>query len=148
MVFLLESGHVHLKLVQQQQPSKITNYLMSFKSQQWQTKWNNSIPCVGICMEVAHEALTKLSKTCCPLLVNLWTRTELILKSVRVASKFTHEPIAVTMELWEPTIKCSNAVPTHLPNHLVWSRTLKCSVKPYVTGPSTNCYFNVSTHTW
>jgi hypothetical protein len=24
----------------------------------------------------------------------------------------------------------------------VWSRTLKCSVKSYVTGPLTNCDFN------
>ena len=30
-------------------------------------------------------------------------------------------------------------VPTHLQNHVVWSRTLKCSVKAYVTGPSTKC---------
>jgi hypothetical protein len=27
-------------------------------------------------------------------------------------------------------------------NRVVWSRTLKCSVKSYVTGPSTKCYFN------
>ena len=55
---------------------------------------------------------------------------------------FTHKPRAVTMKLWEPKRKCPKAVPTHLQNHVVWSQTLKCSVKPYVTGPSTNCYFN------
>ena len=27
-------------------------------------------------------------------------------------------------------------------NHVVWSWILKCSVKPYATGPSTKCYFN------
>ena len=30
----------------------------------------------------------------------------------------------------------------HVPNHVVWSQALKCSVKSYVTGPSTKCYFN------
>ena len=28
--------------------------------------------------------------------------------------------------------------PTHLQNHVVWSRTLKCSVKPYMMGPQPN----------
>ena len=32
--------------------------------------------------------------------------------------------------------------PTHLQNHVVWSRTFKCSVKPYVTRSSNKCYFN------
>ena len=41
-----------------------------------------------------------------------------------------------------PKEKCPKAVPTHLQNHVVWSRTLRCSVKPYVTGPSTTCYFD------
>ena len=30
----------------------------------------------------------------------------------------------------------------HLPNHVVWSQALKCSVKSYVTVPSTKCYYN------
>ena len=55
---------------------------------------------------------------------------------------FTHEPRAVTMKLWEPNRKCPKAVPTHLHNHVVLSRALKCSVKPFVTGRSTKCYFN------
>ena len=48
----------------------------------------------------------------------------------------------MTMKLWEPKRKCPHAVPTHLQNHVVWSRVFKCSVKPYVTWPSTQCYFN------
>ena len=48
----------------------------------------------------------------------------------------------VTMKLWEPKRKCPKAVQRHLRNHVVWSWTLKCSAKPYVTGPSTKCYFN------
>ena len=36
-----------------------------------------------------------------------------------------------------PKKKCPKAVPTHLQKHVVWSRILKCSVKPYVPGPST-----------
>ena len=54
---------------------------------------------------------------------------------------FTHEPRAMTRKLWEPKRKCLKAVPRHLQNHVVWSRTLKCSVKSYVTMPSSKCYF-------
>ena len=45
---------------------------------------------------------------------------------IRTCSKghFTHEPRAVTVKLWEPKRKCQKAVPTHLQDHLVWSRTL------------------------
>ena len=39
------------------------------------------------------------------------------------------------------------AVPRYLQNHVVWSGILKCSVKPYVTGPSTKCYSNESLFT-
>ena len=45
---------------------------------------------------------------------------------------FAHEPGAVTMRLWEPKWKCPKAVLRYLQNHVVWSRTLKCSVKSYV----------------
>ena len=55
---------------------------------------------------------------------------------------FTHEPRAMTMKLWEPKRKCPKAIPSHLRNHVVWSRTLKCSVKLYVTGPPTKYYFS------
>ena len=61
---------------------------------------------------------------------------------------FTHEPRAVTMKLREPNRKCPKAVPTHLQDHVVWSRTLKCSVKSYVIGPSTKCYFNEFLFMW
>ena len=38
---------------------------------------------------------------------------------------FQHAPRAVTMTLWEPKRKPPKAaVPTHLQNHVVWSRTL------------------------
>ena len=58
------------------------------------------------------------------------------------------------MKLWEPKWKCSKAVPTHLQSHVVWSQTLECSVKPYVTGPvgpwpnaiSMNVYSHKSSH--
>ena len=39
-------------------------------------------------------------------------------------------------------MKVSKAIPRHLQNHIVWSHTLKCSVKSYVTRPSTKHYFN------
>ena len=46
------------------------------------------------------------------------------------------------MKLWEPKRKCPKAVPPHLQIHVVWSWTHKCSVKSYVTRPSTKCYLN------
>ena len=55
---------------------------------------------------------------------------------------FTHEPRAMTMKLWESKRKCPKAVPTHLPNHVVWLQTLKCSMNLYVIGSLTKCYFN------
>ena len=55
---------------------------------------------------------------------------------------FTHESRGVTMKLWQPKRKCPKAIPRHFQNHLVWSQSLKCSVKSYVAGPSTKCYFN------
>ena len=64
-----------------------------------------------------------------------WAANNLLLSGL-----FTHEPRAVTMKSWEPIRKCPKAVPRHLQNHVLWSRTLKCSVKSYVTGPSTKCY--------
>jgi hypothetical protein len=59
-----------------------------------------------------------------------------------VEGHFTHEPRDVTMKLWEPKWNCPKVVPRYLQNHIVWSQTLKCSVKSYVTGPSSKCYFN------
>ena len=38
--------------------------------------------------------------------------------------------------------KVLKVVLRHLQNHVMWSRILKYSVKAYVTGPSTKCYFN------
>ena len=50
-------------------------------------------------------------------------------------------PRAVTMKLWEPKRKCPKAIPTHL--QTTFSVVpLKCSVKSYVTGSTTKCYFN------
>ena len=55
---------------------------------------------------------------------------------------FTHEPRAVTMRLWEPKRKCPKAALRHFQKHVVWSRALERSVKPYVTEPPTKCYSN------
>ena len=59
-----------------------------------------------------------------------------------IKGHFTHKPRAMTMKFWKPKRKCLKVVLTHLQNHVVWSQTLKCSVKPCVTGPSTEWYFN------
>ena len=54
--------------------------------------------------------------------------------------RFTQEPWPWNCE--SPKESVQRPLPTHLPNHVVWSRALKCSVKAYVTGPSTKYYFN------
>jgi hypothetical protein len=61
---------------------------------------------------------------------------------LRVTSHMSQEPWPWNCE--SPKEKCPKvAVPRHLQNHiLVWSRTLEYSLKSYVTGPSTKCYFN------
>jgi hypothetical protein len=74
--------------------------------------------------------------------VMTWMLTLMIGFSELPKGHFTHKPRAVTMKFWEPKRKCPNPIPTHLQTHVVWSRILKCSVKSYVTGPSTKCYFN------
>jgi hypothetical protein len=63
----------------------------------------------------------------------------------RVIWKFQvhhNRPCGNKGQSWEPKRKCPKAILTHLQNHVRWSRTLKCSVKPNVTRPSTKCYFN------
>jgi hypothetical protein len=49
---------------------------------------------------------------------------------------FAHEPRAVTRFV------CGSSKESVQNHVVVRSRTLKCSVKSYVTGPSTKCYFN------
>ena len=71
--------------------------------------------------------------------------------NVRATSHTT--PRAVTMKFWRPKRKCPKAVPSYLQIYVVWSQTLNCSVKSYVTGPSTKCYFkktivHADPHTW
>ena len=47
---------------------------------------------------------------------------------------FTHEPRVVIMKLWELRRKYPKAIPKHLQNHEVWSRTFERSVKGTWTG--------------
>ena len=48
-------------------------------------------------------------------------------RGLRATSHTSQEP--VTMKLWEPKRNCPKAVPTHLQNRVMWSRTPECSVK-------------------
>jgi hypothetical protein len=51
---------------------------------------------------------------------------------IRATSHTSHE--SWPPELWEPNGTCPKAVPWHLQNHVVRSRTLERSVKSYVIG--------------
>jgi hypothetical protein len=64
---------------------------------------------------------------------------QLFLK-LRATSPTSQEPWPWNCE--SPKGKCSKVVRRHLQNHVLWSQILKCSVKSYVTMPSTKCYFN------
>ena len=65
---------------------------------------------------------------------------------VRATSHTSQEPWPWNCESLKE--KCPKAVPTHLHNHVVWSRTLQSSVKSYVTGPSIKCYFHEFLFMW
>ena len=71
-------------------------------------------------------------------LPNLCESTKSVLLGLRATSHTS--PRAETMKLWEPRRKCPKAILTHLQNHVVWSRILKCNWKSYVTKPSTKYY--------
>ena len=58
----------------------------------------------------------------------------------RPTSHTSREPWPWNCE--SPRESVQKAIPTNLQRHVVWSRTLTCSVKSNVTGPSTKCYFN------
>jgi hypothetical protein len=79
----------------------------------------------------------------CNLSLNKRTAVTTVWGDFWAQGHFTHEPRAMTMKLLEPERKCPKAAPTHLQNHVVWSRTFECSVKSNMTMPSTKCYFNV-----
>ena len=72
-----------------------------------------------------------------------WSWAFSLVWEVALSPHFTHKPRAVTMKSWEPKRKCPKAVPRHFQNCVVWSWARDCSVKSYVTRPSsTNCHFN------
>ena len=70
----------------------------------------------------------------------------LIRQRVRVTSHMSQEPWLWNCE--SPKGKCPKVVPIHLRDQEIWSRILKCSVKPRVTRPSTKCYFNELSFMW
>ena len=61
--------------------------------------------------------------------------------NVRATSHKSQEP-------WPWNVSPKESVQRPSQNNVVWLWILKCSVKPYVTGPSTKCYFNECLFTW
>jgi hypothetical protein len=59
---------------------------------------------------------------------------------LRATSHTSQEPWPWNCESPKESVQRPSQVT--LQNHVVWSRILTCSVKPYVTGPTTKCYFN------
>ena len=74
--------------------------------------------------------------------IRVWRALETLILNTDSKGHFTHKSRAVTKNLWKPKRKCPKAVPTHFQNHVVWSHTLECSVKSYVTEPLIKCYCN------
>ena len=68
--------------------------------------------------------------TCVPPTTPVWER--------EAKGHFTHKPRAMTIKVWEPKRKRPKVVPTHLQNHVVWSRILECSVSCMWSGPQPN----------
>jgi hypothetical protein len=121
----------------------------------WKVEWVQfSMWTPNVCIEglqsVCHASKINIPCSAASSPVKKWPKHVLWILSLKFGGwtkgskgHFTHEPRAVTMKLWEPKRKCPKAaVPTHLQNHVVWSRILDCNVKSYVIGPSSESYFN------
>ena len=65
-------------------------------------------------------------------------------RMLNATSHTSHEPWPWNCESPKESVQStSKGYPKTPPkNHVVWTRIPKCSVKPYVTGSSTKCYFN------
>ena len=90
-----------------------------------------------------------LSKKCLTLkILEAWQRVlfhglpDIVLRPLHTRAKSCDHGIVRAQR------KVSTSVPRHLQNHVQWSRILKCSVKSYVTVPSTECYFNKFLFIW
>jgi hypothetical protein len=86
---------------------------------------------LGELEEIVRPRIGSVSRDHC-LCVCLWRRSS----EVRATSHTSQEPWPWNCE--SPKENCPKAIPTHLQNHVVWSQTLKCSVKSYVPGPQPN----------
>ena len=64
----------------------------------------------------------------------------LVLSWIRGSFHTSQEPWPWSCE--SPNESVQRLSQRHPKNHVLWSQTLKCSVKSYVTGPSINNYFN------
>ena len=100
-----------------------------------------SVPCKNPCRVFIHDNLFG------PLGLHLLVWNELgrswpfqLMRDLRANSHTSQEPWAWNCE--SPKESVQRPSQTHLQNHVVWSHTLKCNVKSYVTGPSTKCYFS------
>jgi len=99
--------------------------------------------------QISHKRILYIEVVCTGLTTCVYLDFDCV--ELRATSHTSQESCPWNCE--SPKEKCPRAVPTHLHNHVVWSRTLKCSMKSYVTRPSTKCRFNefsihVSPHTW
>ena len=77
--------------------------------------------CIGWCAITPSPGSMRLNDA---RMIDGW---QILFSSMLSKGHYTHEPRAVTMELWEPKRVCLKAVPRHLQKHVVWSRVLKCS---------------------
>ena len=70
-------------------------------------------------------------------------------RKLHAHAHFTHKPRAIRDHgIVTTQKKVSKGRPKTPQTHVLWSRTLKCSVKLYVTGPSTKCYSDEFLFMW
>ena len=89
---------------------------------------------------VEERELSLVDPTC----IKTWLPVGFVAESISydlddTKGHFTHERESRDREIVRAH-KCLKAVPRHLRNRVVWSRILECSVKSYLTRPSTKCY--------
>ena len=123
--------------------NKIQNCSLSISQVTWITSFRKHLMITYSNIFLCHSVITR---------IQLEIMKNIALKSSHVMfeSHYEEHPFATLefmvsfLSFWvhlslEP---CPKVVPRYLQNHVVWSWTLKCSVKSCVIGSSTKCHFN------
>ena len=134
----MTSSVIKQRTIWHQKENRVRKKVPRFKSNSWAFYWRTCDKVDG--SSLRHGDLLPLI---IHLITHLWcsrmkTRYLGPLHTRANKSRDQHEIVRAHKKVYKERPPSHN----NLQNHIVWSRALKCSVKSYVTGPSTKCYFN------